>query len=346
MALDTVVVFRQDLVDTIKDAFLRAGVPVKEAEAVAESLVDAEIKGIRTHGVLRVPLYIKRIKAGGIKVPTRLEVIQDNRFAITVDAHDGLGQVAGNFAMGLAIKKAAKNGAGACSVRRTSHFGTAGYYAAMAARSDMIGFACCSATPRLPVWGGKVGLIGNNPFSVAFPSMDPEAPFVLDMANSITAAGRLRVAIEKGERIPEGWALDKGGNPTTDPKTALEGILLPMAGHKGYGIALTVGMLCSVLSGGVWDDEVGNIDRLDAEQKVSNLFMAFDISQWLSLEMFKSGVGQIAEKIHSTPLAPGFVRTYYPGERKAAASLKNLRDGLAIEKRLLEQIQALAEDEQ
>ena len=331
-----------ELENVLQLAFCRSGVPEEEALNIARILVKAEMRGLVTHGISRVPLYINRIKAGGVKVPTKLDVREDDGINAIVDANNGLGQTAGLFAMKKAIEKADKFGFGACAVKRTSHFGAAGNYAIMAAESGMIGFVFCNATPRLPAWGAKEKLIGNNPFSVSFPSMDPDAPFLLDMANSVTAAGNLRTAIREGETIPEGWALDENGLSTTDPQKALGGILLPMAGHKGYAIALAVGMITSILSGGVWDNDVGPVDDYGKAQNASSLFTALDISRWLPLDEFKERVTEIFTIVRGSALKPGVERIYYPGEREAEHFKQAMIDGVEVDQSIFRQLEILS----
>lgn len=295
--------------------FRKSGLPGDETAILIDTILDAEFRGVKTHGLSRVKLYCQKIITGSMVTPTQITPVSGQHGASCLDGHDGLGQWVAYKAMEEAISKASVYGAGAVSVRNSQHFGTAGYYANMAADRGMIGLAFTNASPRLAPWGGASKLIGNNPWSIAIPTDNPDIPFVLDISNSVTSAGRIRQALRRGEKLPDSWALDANGEVTTDPETALQGILLPFGQHKGYGITLAISVLTSLLSGGVLDTGVKTMDDPDDKQHVSHLFIALNISFFQPVPHFKERMKELIGQLRSSQILPGVAQIYYPGER-------------------------------
>jgi LDH2 family malate/lactate/ureidoglycolate dehydrogenase len=307
--------------------FRSTGLPADEAAVLVDTLTDAEFRGVRSHGLSRVKLYRQKIVAGSVAMPTRLATLADHQGTARLDGGDGLGQVIAHRAMSMAIDKASRFGIGAVAVRNSQHLGTAGYYANMAAERDMIGLALTNASPRLAPWGGAAGLLGNNPFAVGIPTDDPELPFNLDISNGVASAGRIRQAQLRGEPLPDNWALDKDGKPTTDPQAALDGFLLPFGQHKGYGITLAVSMLTALLAGGGLDAQVRTMDDPTARQHVSHTFIAMNIAAFQPLAEFKSRMSELIGQLHGSPPLPGYERVYYPGERGFLQKRAVVRNG-------------------
>lgn len=305
----------QELEDVLTRIFRKNGLPDDETAILVDTLLDAEFRGVKTHGLSRVKLYCQKIIAGSMVIPTQITPLSDQHGASCLDGQDGLGQWVAYKAMEEAIAKASRYGVGAVSVRNSQHFGTAGYYANMAADRNMIGLAFTNASPRLAPWGGTSKLIGNNPWSIALPTDNPDIPFVLDISNSVTSAGRIRQAQRRGEKLPDSWALDANGEITTDPEAALQGILLPFGQHKGYGITLAISVLTSLLSGGVLDTGVKTMDDPNDKQHVSHLFIALNINFFQPIEHFKERMGDLIGQLRSSQVLPGVARIYYPGER-------------------------------
>lgn len=321
---------------------LAAGFPRDESAFLVESLLDAELRGMVTHGLLRLPVYLERVWAGGTTIPTVIELVQDNGASAVLDANNGLGQTAALQGMELAVNKAKQFAVGVVAIRNSSHFGTAGFYARKAAQAECVGVVMTNASSRLPPWGGKEPLLGNNPWAIAFPTDKRDRPFVLDIANSVAAAGKIRQAAKQGKSIPEGWALNAEGKATIDPLAALQGILLPMAGHKGYGITLAVGLLSSLLSDGIWDEEVGPIDNLSRRQQVSHLLLAISICHFVPPDRFRQRAGEAMNRLKHSGKASGFEQILYPGEGGSERYERSNRTGIVLEPHVLQQLQDLA----
>ena len=227
-----------------------SGVERSCAEAVADALIDAELTGVSTHGVSRLAVYMQRMDAGVMSRENNIRIVRESTSTLVVDAGNSLGAAAAKFAMERCIAKAKETGCCFASVHSSNHFGTAAYYTRLAAAQDMIGFACTNLKGKIAPFGSAEPYMGTNPISVAAPSDD--LPVVLDMAPSVVALGKLILAQKLGKSIPEGWALDKDGRPTTDPAAGRAGSLVPIGGAKGSGLAIMVDVLCGILSGRSW----------------------------------------------------------------------------------------------
>jgi LDH2 family malate/lactate/ureidoglycolate dehydrogenase len=321
--------------------FTELGVPVEDAAIVADSLVEADLRGVSSHGVLRIPSYVKRILDGGTSPLTRIDVVRDHSAAVLLDANAGLGQVAGVRAMGFAIERASIHGIAIAGVRNSGHFGAAAYYSMRAAREDMIGLVFSNASAGLAPWGARKAMLGNNPWSIAIPA-DSEVMVVLDLANSVAARGKIRMAAVKGEAIPTGWGADKDGKPTTDAAAALAGLILPMAEHKGSGISIIVDLLTGGLMGGAILDDVGSIDRSARPQGVAHFFAAIDVAAFQDVAAFKKRVDEYCRRVHEAPRAEGTDRIYMPGELEAITSAQRAATGVPVEAAVLDSLRTVA----
>lgn len=336
------VIIPAGLLEEAVTVLLRAlGLPGEEAEIVAGTLVDADLRGVGTHGVFRLKAYAERIIAGGLNPRAKISVVREAATTAVLDADNGFGQIAAYRAAQLAVEKAGQSGAAFIGVRNSSHFGRAGYFTEWIAGHDMIGFCVSNASPRLAPWGGRKKMLGNNPWSAAIPTGGE--PIVLDMANSIAAAGKIRRAAQAGSAIPGGWALDLEGRETTDPLEALHGVLLPFGAHKGYGITLVAGILTGVLTGGVWDSQVTPLDEAGRPQQVSHLLAAARISDFMPAEEFKGRVDRIAAEIRMCPPAEGTSAVYVPGDRGREKRSAALRGGVPLAERTFRSLNDLAD---
>lgn len=323
------VVLSPDLLLELSITILRAlGLSGEEARVVADTLVEADLQGVGTHGVVRLAAYADRVAAGGLNPRAEMRVVHESATCALLDAGNGFGQLAAYLAMQMAAQKAAESGVGIISVRHSNHFGRAGYYSEWIARQDMIGIAMSNASPRLAPWGGKKPMLGNNPWSIAVPT--DQEPIVLDMANSMVAAGKIRQAAQRGEPIPAGWALDADGRPTTDPVRALQGVLLPFGSYKGYGITLMVGILTGVLSGGGWDAQVVPVDAAGWPQQESHLVAAIRLRDFIQVENFKEQVAAVIRQIKGCPPAESSPGVFIPGEIEHARRVRALREGVPV----------------
>src|SRR5215470_6494509 len=301
------------------DILVAAGVRAEDAGIVAADLVAADLEGIASHGVMLLPMYIDRIVKGSVSRANAGEVVSDHGGAIVIDAGNALGQLTARQAAGLAVARAREIGLAAVGVRNGFHFGTAGRYARMMAEHNCVGIVLSNTRPLMPPPGGAEALVGNNPIAVALPSAG-EFPVEADMALSATAMGKIRLAAAAGQRIPEDWALDSQGRPTTDPAEAIKGMLLPAAGPKGFGLAFVIDLLCGGLSDGAVGAEVRPLYGDPAEPyRCSHFFLAIDARHFPVGERFAERVRDQATRASASKRGAGVERIYAPGELVWAA---------------------------
>ncbi|MFC1860791.1 Ldh family oxidoreductase [Chloroflexota bacterium] len=320
------------------------GLSREHAELLADPLIQADLRGVYSQGVSRFTRYIRGYQAGGINPKPDIKVVKESKASAVMDADDGMGYIAGYPAMRLAMDKAAQCGVGTVTVRRSNHYGMAAYWSMMALERDMIGYTTTSAPASLAPWGGITPSYGNNPVSYAIPAGE-ELPLVLDIAMSVTVMGAVRLFALKNEPIPSGWALDKYGEPTTDAQSAIEGLLLPIADYKGYGMALVNDVLCGVLSGGSFG---ADIPKSPADRFVGSgccqFFMAFDISHFRPVAEFKERVDIMVRMMKSSQLAKGHDRIYLPGEKEFETHNRQIKEGISYSKEIIDQLKILAQD--
>jgi LDH2 family malate/lactate/ureidoglycolate dehydrogenase len=305
------------------------GLSRTDALLLADSLVQADLWGHQSHGVMRTFWYGKRIQSGAAKTAAVPEIVVDGGAISVIDGNDGIGQVIARQAMKEAIKRSRQHGIGAVAVRNSGHFGTAMYFTRMAANAGCIGFLCTNASPAMAPWGGRSKLIGTNPWSIAAPA-GRYPPLMLDIANTAVARGKLYVAEKRGETIPEGWAIDKSGEPTTDATAGILGNILPMAGHKGYAVATMMDVLSGILSGSHFASAVVGPYVAEGRSGVGHLAIALDIASFRPLPDFNADVEKLIESIHNNPLATGSDGIYYPGEPEARAEEYQRSVGIEI----------------
>jgi LDH2 family malate/lactate/ureidoglycolate dehydrogenase len=306
-----------------------AGVPDADAALLADTLVQADLWGHQSHGVLRLDWYLARILAKKMNPVTQAEKVVDGGAIAVVDGHDGVGQVLTHLAIKEAVERAKQHGIGAVGVRNSNHFGTAMYYTAVGAREGCVAFLSTNASPAMAPWGGRKKVVGTNPWSWAAPA-GRHPPMMLDVANTGVARGKIYLARQKGERIPEGWALDASGAPTTDPQAAIDGIVLPMAQHKGYAIALMMDVLSGVLTGSGFGSNVHGPYQFEHASQCGHLAIAIDIAAIQSVADFNARMEQLIAEIKGVPLAQGCDEVFYPGEMEARNDTRNRKEGLLL----------------
>jgi LDH2 family malate/lactate/ureidoglycolate dehydrogenase len=259
-----------------------------------------------------------------------------------LDGQNGLGMVISTQAMGEAIKKAKRKGAGIVVVRNSNHFGAAALYAMKAVENDMIGLALTNAPAAMAPWGSIQPYLGTNPICVAVPA-GREKPFVLDMATSMATRGALKIAAKRNEKIPLGWAMDSQGRQTQDPQKALQGSLLPIGGPKGYGLALVVDILCGVLSGAGFGGHIGDLfGDLSQKQNLGHFFTAIDVASFMPIENFKKRMDQIITEIKLCRRAEGVQQIFIPGEIEFLTQARRLREGIPVSRTTLFELQQVA----
>jgi LDH2 family malate/lactate/ureidoglycolate dehydrogenase len=332
------------LTDWCAVAFRAAGMPETDARLTAESLVEADLRGVESHGVMRVPIYIERLTRGVIEPVPAIRTVRQTRSTAVVDGGNGMGQVVGVFAMSVAIEKAAlENEPAFVSVFNSNHFGAAAYFVEMASRRNMIGFAyTISGINHMVPWGGAEAMLGNNPFAVAMPIAGSD-PMVLDMACSVAARGKIIVAAKEGRAIPADWAVNAAGQPTTDASEALGGFMSPVGGPKGYALTLTIGLLSTMLSGASFGREVTHqYEDFDNPQNIGHLFGVLPIAAFEEEATYATRMSKAASEIRGARRASGVDRLYLPGEREAELLQFRSRAGIPLSPEVRRDLDAVA----
>lgn len=326
-----------------RDILETAGVRTDNAETTARHLVLADLRGVHTHGLVRLPVYVPRLKSGATRADAEPEIVVDNGSTVVVDGHHGLGQVTSEFAMRRAIERATELGVGTVAVRHSEHFGAAGGYTMLAAEAGMIGISMTNTNPHIAPTGGLARRVGNNPLSIGVP-FRPGFPIVLDMAMSVVAAQNLRTAVRRGQSVPPEWGLDAEGQPSTDPETIMrDGMLRAIGDHKGYGLAFMIEVLTGVLSGGEFGQAVGGPGK-DRPIEHSHMFLAIDIARFLDPERFRTRLEELAGQVHDTPTQKGVDRVLLPGEREARLQAERAEHGIPYADDVAEAVESVARD--
>lgn len=335
-----------DLRHFARGVFQRVGVPADEAAIIADTMVEADLRGVHSHGVMRLTVYPQRLRSGVVSPVTKLGVLNETPSLLHLDGGNGMGQVVSFRAMNLCIARAAASGAAVTAVRGSNHFGAAAYYVMMALPHGMIGFATTvSSVNVMAPWGAIDLLLGNNPVAIAVPA-GQEPPVVLDMALSVAAKGWIALALHEGRKtIPAGWALTKDGEPTTDARTAFEGILAPMGGYKGAGFSFMISLLAGVLPGAAFGTGVKDLYKdLGNAQNVGHLFAAVDVERFQPLQEFTAKVDQAIREVHAARKARGVDRIFVPGEPEAERAAQRRARGIPLSRALIEKLNGVARE--
>ena len=300
--------------------FAATGLSAPAAEKVASGLVDADLDGLASHGVMLADMYIERLQGGSVSKETGPTIVSERQGAVVLDAGNALGQLTGEQAMNLAIDKARQFAAGIVSVRHGFHFGAAGRYARQAADAGCVGIAMCNTRPLMPAPGGADRVVGNNPLAISVPA-DGEIPIVLDMATSEAAMGKIRMAEKANQPIPPTWAVTAQGLPTTNPAEAIAGMLLSTGGPKGFGLSFLIDLLCGLLAQGASGAQVRPLyGDFAVPYDCSHLFIAIDVAHFCDLDWFRAQAASAAERIRGGKRAPGVQSFVHPGRAGMAAT--------------------------
>ena len=325
------------------DVFQLCGMPRTNADIGAEVAIWAQLHGSDSHGIVHLPLYVRGLIDGTIKATPDFKTTQTLPCCAVLDADHGLGLVASQRAIDMAIDMAKILGLGAVAVHKSSHFGAAGYYAERAANAGLIGLAFTNAMPAIAPTGGAVGLLGTNPIGAAFPIPDAN-PIIADFATATVARSRIRHALAAGQKsIPEGWALDPDGKPTTDPAAALKGSLLPIGGPKGYALSLMVEVLCSALSDGEPGFQITYENMVKRPSNVSQFFLALNPDGFSGNERYGARMRHIAEMIGEAKPMVGAVQPRLPGARGHAVARKVQSEGIVLFDNLRSALKSVAD---
>lgn len=290
----------------IASAFEAVDIPREDAKAIAQLMAQADINGSEGHGVFRLPQYIRRIKGGAVNVTPDIRIEREMAGMALVHGDNGMGHLVMKFATEKAIEKAKTAGVAWVGARWSNHAGPAALYAAMPAEHNMIGlYMAVGSANHLPPWGGLDMLLSTNPIAVAVPAGE-EPAIVLDMATTVAAYGKVKTKAQRGEMMPEGWMMDRQGNPLTDPKRANEGFLLPIGGYKGYGLALVMGLLAGNLNGAAMGKDVVDFNNDDTtETNTGHTIVAINIEAFQDLQEFKQGMDTLIRDIRNSQRLPG-----------------------------------------
>src|SRR5487761_521471 len=319
--------------------FTACGMPADDATQLAFGVVQPSVRGVDSHGLIRIPQYLENLSQGRVNPNPKMSFITEFGGIAVLNADNGSGHVASARAMRRAIELARAFGIASISVRDSSHFGAAATWAALAADEDCIGMVWTNGPPVMPPTGGKEARLSNNPIAVAVPA-NQHPSVILDIAMSIAAGGKLRLAMMEGRSIPSDWALTKEGEPTTDPREATAGLLLPIGGHKGYGLAFIGDVLSGVLSGSLFGPDVRSQGVAAIGQKVDtrggsklgvgHFCMVIDVSKFMPVQEFKSRMDALIDQMHSSPPMPGFDRVWVPGEIENETAIERRATGIPI----------------
>lgn len=304
------------------------GLPEEDSRWFSDSLINANMRGINSHGLTRLKTYYTRAADGLVDPKAEIEIVSDMPSLLVIDGKNGMGVSSAVRAMDLCIERAKENGACFAAVRGGNHFGYAAYFAEQAARAGMIGLAMANGPVAIAPIGGKEAKLGTNPLAVAIPAGDMP-PLVLDMATSVVARGKVTLAKKEGKSIPEGWGIDKDGNPTTDP--AQVNCVLPFGGAKGYGIALIIEILCSCLSGAKTGQTMGSFYDFSGKHQDSGFFLgAFNVGGVMPLELFGQRTDELFTSIKDSPRAENCDEIFIPGEIELRKAQKSQSEGIEI----------------
>lgn len=310
------------------DLIAHSGVPRQDAEVMANCLVRADLRGVDTHGIVRLPGYLDRLHRGLVNPRPTLQPRDITPAVAQIDGENGFGFVIATRAMAKAMDLAQRIGIGMVSVKRSTHFGMAASYLLQAVEQGFIAMVFTNASRAMPPWGGREALLGTSPFAVGAPGGE-KGPFILDMAPSVAARGKIRKALRAGQPIPIDYALDGEGKPTTDPAKALEGVVLPMGGPKGSGLSMLMDIMGGVISGagfaGGVTDQYKDYTR---PQNVGHFFLAIKPDLFLPQSEYRSRMDTLSDTVRGAPRAEGFSEILMPGEPEARNEAKRLRDGI------------------
>ncbi|MGD8252291.1 MAG: Ldh family oxidoreductase [Desulfobacterales bacterium] len=337
MALD-----HRDLRRFVVDVFTFNGLNPADAAIAANALVEASLRGVDSHGIARVPMYCERLRKGVANPTPAIRVTRVAPAVSLLDGDDGLGLVVGPRGMAEAIAIAKECGIGMAGVRRSGHYGMGALYLLQAVEAGCIGMAFTNASPAMPVWGGRSKFLGTSPFAVGAPAGEA-VPFLLDMACSVVARGKLKFAAQRGEAIAEGLALDKDGRPTTDGGKAFEGVVLPFGGVKGAGLSMLMEILSGVLTGAAFGGDVKNpFTGLDGPQGTGHCFIALKADLFMPLGDFEARMQTFIGRIKNQPLAEGFEDILVPGEPGHRSFLNRSEQGIPVTMDVVDALRAEA----
>jgi len=319
------------------------GVPAGDARLVARCLVEAQLWGHPSHGLLRLSWYVARIRSGVVDPAAQPETVADLGALAVLDGREGLGHVLAASAADEAVRRAREHGAGVVAVRNSNHFGMAAHFTRMIAEQGCVGILTTNGSPAMAPWGGREKAVGANPWSIAAPA-GKHGVTVMDIANVNAARGKIYAARERGASIPEGWALDAEGRPTTDPTAAVAGVILPMGGHKGYAISFMMDVLSGVLTGSSFATGVSGPQQAERRSGCGHLVLAIDVAAVVDPGTFAERMEALIAEMKAVPLAAGFDEIFFPGELEDRSRARLEEEGIELPDATMEALERLASE--
>lgn len=331
------------LEDFITNVLVTLGLPEADAQTCAARMTEADLRGVDTHGIFRLPHYCRRIQAGGINLRPHVRPVRENAVTALVDGDNGMGHVIMTVATNLAIRKASESGLAWVGAFNTNHAGAAAVYSTMPLAREMISLYMTVANGNhMPAWGGVEIILGTNPISMAIPAGE-EPPIVLDMATTVSSYGKIKLAAQKGESIPVGWMLDRKGQPLTDPRRANEGFLLPIGGYKGYGLNVVIGMLAGVLNGAFFGRNVVDFSKeLATPQNGGHMIFAMRVDNFQPVDAFKREMDRVIREIRNSQRMEAVDRIWLPGEMEHYKAIERQKHGIPIAAAVVQQLRQIA----
>jgi LDH2 family malate/lactate/ureidoglycolate dehydrogenase len=317
------------------------GVPADDARLIGRCLVQAELWGHPSHGMLRLGWYVARIRSGVVDPVAKPETVVDLGALALLDGREGLGHVLCAHAAAEAVRRAGEHGVGMVGVRNSNHFGMAAHFSRMIAEQGCVGVVTTNGSPAMAPWGGREKAVGANPWSIAAPA-GGHGVTVMDIANVQAARGKIYAARERGATIPEGWALDAEGRSTTDPAAAIAGVILPMGGHKGYAISFMMDVLSGVLTGGSFATGVSGPQQAERRSGCGHQVLAVDVAAVADPRDFGRRMEALIAELKAVPLAAGFEEIYFPGEIEDRSRARREREGIEVPDKTLQALEQLA----
>lgn len=318
------------------------GVELGNAQIIAGCLVAADLRGIDTHGINRLPSYLARVRAGVLAADAVPEMKQITPAVAQIDGHNGFGFLSASLGIDTAILMAQTYGIGMVSIKNSNHFGMSAWVVQRAIDQNMMSLVFTNSSPALPAWGGKDRLLGVSPIACGAPGPSGGKPFILDMAPSVAARGKIYKALRRGEQIPEGWALDADGGPTTDPQAALGGTMLPMGGPKGSGLAIMMDVFSGVLSGSAFAGGVTNPHDPSKAANVGHFLVAIRPDLFMGLEEFRDRMQVLYDKVVGSSKMAGVDRIFFPGEIEQLTEVERKLGGIPFKRSEVESLNAEA----
>lgn len=312
------------------------GIDEDSAKSVAELMVRADLLGGDGHGLFRLPSYVKRLKAGGYNTNPSITIDRDNGGAVRVDGDNAMGHLVVRQCVEIAMERSSKHGVAWVGCHHSNHAGIAGSYALMPTEKDMVGiYVAVGSANHMAPWGGTDLLLSTNPIAIGVPGGE-DGPVLLDMATTEVAYGKVKLAAQRGETMPEGWMIDAQGNPLTDPTNTGGGSLLPIGGAKGYGLALMFGILAGTLNGAAFGQDLVDFNSdFETTTNTGQFIIVADVKCFMDPSLFKSQIDQIRKEMTSSPLRPGFDSIRLPGERSLRLEQERTRNGIPLRPELL-----------